>query len=366
MKALAIALLVSPGAFAGISDCSGTYAHDCCRVVQLWKHFGKSTSVSWKNKKECCKKGLAKRCYSDYRVKVIDWGNKGLSGSIPSWINKLSKLQKLILDGNRITGSIRSEIGSLSLLTNLRLLDNRMSGTIPSSLGNLTRLKRLNLGKNADLSGSVPSSLSNLTKLERITLQDTKLSGSVTSIFRNMGRLESIRVSDTNLKGAVYVRDGAEVIADNSDVVACGKAAGRSPFARVDNTVPIACLAYSGGSLRKRATVLTRSYSGYTFQCDKNGSGHPYQNCANMIAYVCKYQSQSTCRSVMDSIFAKLNSYSANMHKYCARWKRSRNSSSCSSAKSRALSKVKFNTKEGVINLPPVVVDLLQNLWSNM
>ena len=54
-------------------------------------------------------------------------------------------------------------------VTRLSLYDKELSGSIPSSLGQLTKLEYLNLSEN-DLSGSIPSSLGQLTNLQSLIM----------------------------------------------------------------------------------------------------------------------------------------------------------------------------------------------------
>ena len=97
----------------------------------------------------------------DGRVTRLVLSSRGLSGTIPSSLGNLSKLEELVLAYTDLSGTIPSSLGNLTNLEELGLQSNsHLSGTIPSSLGSLSKLEELDLGFN-DLSGSIPSSLGN-------------------------------------------------------------------------------------------------------------------------------------------------------------------------------------------------------------
>ena len=111
------------------------------------------------------------------RVKALNLGDKGLTGTIPPEIGLLSELAELSLYGspaytpNFLTGSIPSELGNLGKLEYLSLTGNLLSGSIPEELGQLENLQRLGIGNNF-LTGCIPKSL---TDLERHDFEDTGL-----------------------------------------------------------------------------------------------------------------------------------------------------------------------------------------------
>ena len=92
------------------------------------------------------------------RVTRLDFVGNGLSGSIPSFLDRLTNLEWLILYGEGLTGSIPSSLSSLANLQVLSLGDNDLTGSIPSSLGNLTSLVAFNVFLNR-LTGSIPAAL---------------------------------------------------------------------------------------------------------------------------------------------------------------------------------------------------------------
>ena len=76
------------------------------------------------------------------------------------------------------TGSIPSELGLLAKLEYLSLADNSMTGSIPSELGLLASLQRLYLDGNS-LTGSIPSELGLLANPETLYLSYNSLTGTM-------------------------------------------------------------------------------------------------------------------------------------------------------------------------------------------
>ena len=77
---------------------------DCAIVVDLWKHWGKTTTVDRTHPTACCYTlGKADQpsgiegvtCTSDGKVTKIKWPFKKLSGPIPDSIGNLKNLQTL-------------------------------------------------------------------------------------------------------------------------------------------------------------------------------------------------------------------------------------------------------------------------------
>ena len=81
-----------------------------------------------------------------------------MSGEVPAWIDGLTNLYVLSLDGNRLTGEIPTEMGSLPNLKELDLSQNQLTGPIPAELGSLSNLETLYLSEN-QLGGCIPQEL---------------------------------------------------------------------------------------------------------------------------------------------------------------------------------------------------------------
>lgn len=89
------------------------------------------------------------------RLTALNLGANSLSGTIPTFLAKLSNLRFLQLSQN-LSGVIPTQLGLLTKLTYLSLSYNKLVGSIPAELGLLTNLGSSLFLNNNDLSGVVP------------------------------------------------------------------------------------------------------------------------------------------------------------------------------------------------------------------
>ncbi|KAJ0966812.1 hypothetical protein J5N97_023729 [Dioscorea zingiberensis] len=196
-------------------------------------------------------------------VEVLAMANCGLSGSVPQWLTKCSKLKVLDLSWNHLQGNVPAWLGDLDFLFYLDLSNNSLTGEIPASLaqlkslmsGNMTQqepsteffpffIKRnssakglqynqvssfppslvlshnmltgpilpgfgslknlllLDLSKN-NLSGTIPEELSGMSSLESLDLSHNNLTGGIPSSLTKLNFLSSFSVAFNNLVGAI-------------------------------------------------------------------------------------------------------------------------------------------------------------------
>ena len=88
-------------------------------------------------------------------------GNE-LTGSIPDELGNLSRLERLNLKSNRLAGAIPATLGNSSRLNWLILNDNRLSGPIPKELDRIRKVVRIYLRGNRGLTGCIPWQLSDV------------------------------------------------------------------------------------------------------------------------------------------------------------------------------------------------------------
>ncbi|KAK6267689.1 hypothetical protein QUC31_011849 [Theobroma cacao] len=201
------------------------------------------------------------------RLSTLDLRENKLSGSIPPWINTLSKLRILLLAGNHLEGQIPNHLCQMQVYI-MDLSRNRLYGSIPSCFANIsfgmaagessfvTSLIRFNaiislssyyssnLELNSDtsgsqrpyrqaeaefttkyrhnsyqgdilhymfgldlscneLSGDIPAQVGELKNLRALNLSHNKFSGSIPVSFSSLKQIESLDLSSNNLSGQI-------------------------------------------------------------------------------------------------------------------------------------------------------------------
>ena len=139
------------------------------------------------------------------------WNNKANWGSnkpLNTWYgvktNADGRVVELNLDNNNLTGSLPSEIGELIRLENLWMRRNDLSGLIPDELENLRgTLVSLDLSDNS-LSGEIPAELGRLRKLEELYLNGNRLSGYVPSDLGRLGKYGVLEDLDLQFNSGLY------------------------------------------------------------------------------------------------------------------------------------------------------------------
>ena len=132
---------------------------------------------------------------------LVIYGNKGLTGTIPEQLTRLSELEKLYLHYNGLSGTVPSLssmqrlhglhiggnsgaglhgglewLGELQALEEVLLWDNSFHGPLPESMRTMSSLKSLELGNNP-LNCELPSWLGELGNLTEVSAYDDGLIG---------------------------------------------------------------------------------------------------------------------------------------------------------------------------------------------
>lgn len=142
-------------------------------------------------------------------------------------LSQMTKLSHLELESNFFTGTMPGHVGRLdrlvylymrrnNLKTTLNFLDaqkttklfalwldgNAVNGTIPTQIGGLTNLASISLANNA-ISGSIPTEIGNLKGLRRLWLDNNQLTGTVPDELQNLNRLEVMELHGNDLNGSM-------------------------------------------------------------------------------------------------------------------------------------------------------------------
>ena len=142
------------------------------------------------------------------QVYELDVSRNNITGKIDSRLfpdgtgkskTGLTSLKNFLLQSNKLVGRIPEEIGNLKHLARLAFDGNYFSGPIPSSLGNLSDLTVLRLAVN-QLTEKIPANIGTL-KLIDLYLFQNKLSGSVPEEIGNLSSLVTLHLAENNFTG---------------------------------------------------------------------------------------------------------------------------------------------------------------------
>eukprot|EP00253_Pinus_taeda_P012067 PITA_12067 len=126
------------------------------------------------------------------KLYYLDLGSNELAGEIPPAIGNLSSLTFLNLAGNYFTGSIPSSLIMLQKLERLYMDSNNLQGNIPMEIGQLKSLGLLHLSGN-NFSGKIPDFVANLQQLRYLDLNHNQLSGDINA---NLGKCVNLLLLD--------------------------------------------------------------------------------------------------------------------------------------------------------------------------
>ena len=124
----------------------------------------------------------------------IDLRANNLSGSLPTDLGNLNRLNRLHLYTNSLTGSLPASLGKLTGLQQIYLQSNELTGAIPAKIGNLHQLTKLRLENNS-LSGAIPATIGQLAKLTELRLTNNRLGGSIPAEFGDLAALTTLDMS---------------------------------------------------------------------------------------------------------------------------------------------------------------------------
>jgi hypothetical protein len=162
-----------------------------------------TTMADWINSCDESSSSLAKQlpCVSQDET-ALSLRNNSLTGTIPSEVGLLSKLNVLSLSSNSLTGTIPTEIALMSNLSWLSLFNNSLTGTIPSQTALMSNLSWLHLYSNS-LMGTIPSEVGLLSNLTSLVLLGNSLTGMIPSEAGLLSNLNVLSLSSNSLTGTI-------------------------------------------------------------------------------------------------------------------------------------------------------------------
>lgn len=138
---------------------------------------------------------------TNLRVIVLD----NMYGSIPDWIGKSwPELESITIRYGQLSGSIPTSMCELKKLQTIDLSSNVISGSIPECLCDLpsASFTTIRLSTN-QLMGSIPDCYQNLHNLTNIAFDGNKLTGYLPRSLGKLPRLRSMLFSENDLYGAI-------------------------------------------------------------------------------------------------------------------------------------------------------------------
>lgn len=143
---------------------------------------------------------------TDGRVTEINLASNLLNGDISraKKLGNIETLQKLNLNGNRITGQIPTEWRNWENLLVMNLAENQITGPIPSQWASENdNLETVNLCNN-DFTGTIPKAYAQRDSLEILAIcNNARLGGTIHKEFGSSQKLHTLTLNNNNLTGGI-------------------------------------------------------------------------------------------------------------------------------------------------------------------
>lgn len=125
---------------------------------------------------------------------VLSLAENDLSNKDLVFLSKLTRLERLDFDNNKLSATIPTEFGLLTNLWDFRMRSNKnLTGTIPTEIGLMTKLVNMEISHNW-LTGTVPwEHFEKLTSVQKFKAHKNTLQGNLTS---GIGSMTSLKVFD--------------------------------------------------------------------------------------------------------------------------------------------------------------------------
>ncbi|XP_078153567.1 putative LRR receptor-like serine/threonine-protein kinase At1g56140 [Carex rostrata] len=156
--------------------------------------WGQSANSNWNISGEPCSGWAIDSTDLDLNLNF----NPGIKCNCTYNSNKTCHIVKLRVYSLDVGGTIPDELQNLSYLSNLNLAENYLTGPIPAFMGKMTRMQYLNIGFNA-LSGSLPKELGNLQNLKWLGITTNNFSGPIPDEFGNLTNLQELYIDSSGL-----------------------------------------------------------------------------------------------------------------------------------------------------------------------
>ncbi|CAB9520668.1 leucine Rich Repeat [Seminavis robusta] len=143
------------------------------------------------------------------KLHYLDLSFADTTGTMPSELFRLTELNDLIFwRNNRMTGTLPTELGLLSKLEFFSVRDSLMEGTLPTEIGLMAELRELDVS-GALFTGSLPIEFyTSLERLWAVIFVTNELSGTISSYIGDMPKLEYLLGQRNFLSGTLPTEMG--------------------------------------------------------------------------------------------------------------------------------------------------------------
>ncbi|OIT01965.1 PREDICTED: receptor protein kinase TMK1-like [Nicotiana attenuata] len=174
--------------------------NDATVMLALKKSLNPPQEMGWLDPDPC--KWNHVGCSVDKRVTRIQIGHQNLEGTLPQELSKLTALEHLELQWNKISGSLPS-LNGLSSLQVLIISNNQFSSIPVDFFSRMTSLISVNIDNNPFASWSIPESLKNASVLQDFSANSANITGKIPEFLGadEFPGLVSLHLALNNLEG---------------------------------------------------------------------------------------------------------------------------------------------------------------------
>ncbi|CBI24246.3 unnamed protein product, partial [Vitis vinifera] len=173
-------------------------------------------------------------CGEDNVLFLLDLSNNMLVGRIPISVGNCTSLVVLNPGGNNLGGNIPNVLKAAKDLTYLELSDNHFDGPFPSFIQKLKKLEVLMLANNR-LEGKIPRFIGDLKNLHILVLRSNSFNDSIPAEINKLEKLQFLDFSNNKLFGPLPEKlDGLKLLREREDGdildFSCNKLTGNIPL----------------------------------------------------------------------------------------------------------------------------------------
>ncbi|KDP38160.1 hypothetical protein JCGZ_04803 [Jatropha curcas] len=186
--------------FCLLSVAKSQQSGDAAVMIKLRDSLGNPSNIGWSGSDPC--KWIHVECNPSNQVTKIQIAGKGLTGTLPSDLKKLTALQILEVMSNNLTGPVPSLAG-LSSLQTLNLHDNGFSSFPSDFFSGMSSLSSVNLDYNPFEPWVIPTSLQSASTLKDFSANGANIIGTIPDFFNNdvFPTLETLHLAMNYLEG---------------------------------------------------------------------------------------------------------------------------------------------------------------------